>query len=76
MAEKREPLERAEIRIQEMGRELKKMLPKGWHFVIILASQGEKGFSTYISTIERKSAVSLMKETAEQIEKKGFIFDV
>ena len=76
MEEKREPLERAETRIQEMGRELKKMLPNGWEFVIVLASRGDKGVSTYISTIERKSAVSLMKETAEQIEKRGFSFDV
>ena len=72
----REPLEVAERKVQEIGRMLKPMLPKGWEFVLGLASRGENGYTTYISTMERKSAVEYLRELADNIEKDGFEFKV
>lgn len=65
-------LEAAEIAARRLGRKLKEKIPKGWGFVLVLSSFGEKdeGFKTYLSTIEREGAVKLLREMADAIEGK------
>lgn len=66
--EGRAPLEAAERRAQELGRMLKEGMPEGWGFVLVLASFGEAGYSTYVSNLDRGGAASLMRELAGKIE--------
>jgi len=59
----REPLEKAEVQARKIGREIKKHIPEGWCFTLVLASKGVGGYSTYISNIERDSAIRMLGET-------------
>lgn len=43
-------------------------LPPGWGAVLLIASHGSKGFSTYASTLDRSSVPTLLRESAAQIE--------
>ena len=68
---KREPLEKAEIEARKIGKQIKKMIPNGWCFTLVLASKGEGGYSTYISDIERESSIKMLGETVlSMIDKK------
>lgn len=64
----RAPLESAENKARDIARTLKAACPPGWGFVLVLASYGEDGFSTYMSSVERQDAVKLMREMADRIE--------
>jgi len=68
----REPLEKAEVQARKIGREIKKYIPEGWCFTLVLASKGEEGgYSTYISNIERDSAIEMLGEIVlSMIDKK------
>jgi len=59
----REPLEKAEVQARKIGKEISKHIPKGWCFTLVLASKGAKGYSTYISNIERESSIKMLGET-------------
>lgn len=58
----RESLERAEQVAREIGRELKSRMPHGWGFILWLESFGRDGFATYLSSIERETAIRSIKE--------------
>ena len=66
----RATLEEAEIKCRDIARKIKSEMPKHWGFLLILTSHGEKGFSTYLSSVERECAVSLLRETADSIEER------
>lgn len=66
---KRAPLESAEVRAREIARMLKEAMPAGWGFVVLLASFGDDGFSTYLSSMERATAIEFLREMATKIEK-------
>ena len=61
---RREPLEKAEIQARKIGMEIKKHIPAGWCFTLVLASKGEEGYSTYISNIRREDSIKMLTETA------------
>lgn len=66
----REPLERAEVQAQRLGRVITGSIPHGWGFVLGLFSFGPDGFVTYISSGERASTIDLLRELATKIERK------
>ena len=68
MADKRAPLEAAEVRVAEIARILKSAMPEGWGFFLCLTSFGDGGFFTYLSNLERSSAVKFLRETADKLE--------
>jgi len=61
---RRATLEEAERRAREISRRLRKDMPAGWGFILMLASfeRGGGGGLTYLSTIERESAIRLLEE--------------
>ncbi len=65
----RSPLEAAEVKCREIALLLKDVMPPGWRFVLILASEGEGGFMTYMANAQREGAIKLLRELAEKIEK-------
>ena len=67
----RELLERAEIKAKEIGRKLKKGMPEGWSYFLILASNGADGFCTYLSTAQRSCAIKMLREMATHLETNG-----
>jgi hypothetical protein len=67
----RAPLESAENEARRIGRQLKASMPPGWGFVVVLAYFGEAndgGFKTYLSSVDRESAMNLLREMADAIE--------
>lgn len=60
-------LEEAERSAQLLGRTIADELPQGWMFLLVLASVGDNGFSTYLSNIERASAIDLFEETVRRM---------
>ena len=69
MEKPRAVLEQAEVAVRKLGEAMVKKCPAGWGFVTILASFGENGFSTYVANVERASAISLLREMADKIER-------
>lgn len=63
----RATLETAEAAARRMGVAISKHVPPGWRFVLVLASSGAQGASTYIASIERESAVALLEELTARI---------
>ena len=64
----RAPLEVAENRIRDIGRDIHDRMPANWGFVLVMSSMGGPGLSTYLSSLERSGAVKLMRELADSIE--------
>lgn len=58
----REPLEMAENKAGSIGRILAQNMPKGWGFVLLLATYGDGGITTYLSNCERQDIINLMQE--------------
>lgn len=49
----RAPLEAAEIEARRLGEEIRKRMPPGWGFTLLVSSIGHGGFSTWIGTHDR-----------------------
>ena len=64
----RASLEQAERVARELGRNLKERMPPGWGFILWLESFGEDGFATYLSSIERETAIRSIKEWIARME--------
>jgi hypothetical protein len=66
----RAPLETAEVMCRDVARLLKGACPKGWGFFLVLAdfSGPGEGFKTYMSSMEREGAISLLREMADTLE--------
>lgn len=64
----RAPLETAERAVRHMAELLDASTPPGWLFVVLLASEGEGGLSTYISNAQRTEVVALLRELADHLE--------
>ena len=47
---------------KETGRYIKSQMPPGWGFVLILASYGDEGAMTYLSSIDRETCIKMLKE--------------
>lgn len=62
MTADRASLEEAERRAREIAIVVKAMSPKGWGFILWLESLGQDGFATYLSTIERETAIRSLRE--------------
>lgn len=65
-------------RLQEIGRIIRKELPTGWGFSLLVAASGDiKGVTLYISTINRADALQVMREfIANQKEERNWMRDV
>jgi hypothetical protein len=51
------------LRLQDIGRIIKRELPAGWAFTMLVANQGGvHGVTLYISTIDRGDSLQLMRE--------------
>ena len=65
----RAPLESAEVTARKIGERLAEKMPPGWGFTLVLASYGEGGFCTYISSVQREGAVKMLHELLDKIER-------
>lgn len=52
---------------------VKKRLPKGWGFALIVFPFSRPGISNYISNAERASMIQALEETAKRLKNKGDI---
>lgn len=57
-----EPLESAEIAARRMAAAIGKATPAGWGFIVFLMKHGHGGHATYLSSIERDSAIRALEE--------------
>lgn len=72
------PLETAEVKCRRIGELIGKDMPKGWGFMLILASHGsgvddggrEIGRMTYISNCQREGMIGMMREMIEKFERR------
>lgn len=64
----RASLEQAERVARDLGRSLKDRMPPGWGFILWLESFGADGFATYLSSIERETAIRSIKEWIARME--------
>lgn len=62
MTDHRASLEEAEIAAQRLARQIDAGTPAGWRFMLFLASEGYAGYSTYVSNVERESAIEMVRE--------------
>lgn len=65
MSERRikEEADEIRLRLQDIGRLIKRELPEGWGFTMLVASHGTvEGVTLYISTVDRADALQLMRE--------------
>lgn len=58
----RASLEEAERTARVIAARVKEMTPPGWGFILWLESFGQDGFATYLSTIERETAIRSLRE--------------
>lgn len=58
----RSTLDQAIEHAKELGRQLKQEIPEGWGFCLVLASYGEGGFMTYLSSVEREAAMKMLRK--------------
>lgn len=65
----RASLEEAEVAVRRVGRTIGDQMPKGWGFVLVMASHGEDGFATYLSNMEREGTVKLLREMADKVDR-------
>ena len=63
----RAPLEAAEVVARRVGRLIGSRVPEGWGFVLVLASAGGDGFSTFVSNLEAPGSVQLLEEIARKM---------
>lgn len=69
MPDDRASLEEAEITARKLGRLLHSQMPKGWGFVLVLASYGEpSAFMTYLSSVQREDALRMLRELLTKVE--------
>ncbi len=54
--------------LKSLGRRLKKAMPKGWGFTLLIFSYGDKGATFYTSSAEREGSIKLMKEFLRKME--------
>lgn len=64
----RASLEEAERQAREIGKHIQEHMPDGWGFILWLESFGPDGFATYLSTIERETAIRSLKEWIARME--------
>lgn len=62
----RDSLFEAEEEARKIARLLKERMPPGWGFFLCLASFGDDGFTTYLSSVQRECAGSMMLEILEK----------
>lgn len=55
-------LEEAERQGQYAARAMKKIMPRGWGFLLVMAQFGPDGDLTYVSDINREDAVAMLLE--------------
>jgi hypothetical protein len=59
--------------LQEIGRGLKKQLPAGFQFVLLVSRMGPDQTLLYLSTVERADAIQVMREfIAVQMEERNW----
>lgn len=61
-------LELAEQQLKTIGRLIKKRLPPDWGFLLALASFGDEGQATYLSSFTRATAIGFLREMATYLE--------
>ncbi len=68
MSDRQNKLETNEEALRLLGRVLKDVLPAGHGFILFLASHGPDGYMSYLSSVERESAISCLKEWLMRVE--------
>lgn len=64
----RASLEQAETAARGICDKLKQQMPPGWGFILWLESFGPDGFATYLSSIERETAMRSLREWLARME--------
>lgn len=55
-----------EVKLKEIGKIIKSVLPKGWGFSLMIFNYGDKGNMFYISSANRQDMIEAMKEFIER----------
>mgnify|MGYP001609691257 CR=1 FL=1 len=61
-------LEQAENCARDIGRIIKKSMPEGWGFSLVLFSFGEDGLMTYLSSGQREDCIKMLEELLTKIK--------
>ena len=61
-------LEEAENKCRDIARDIKSKMPSHWGFVLIMATHGEKGFMTYMSSLNRSDCIKMMEEMVGKLK--------
>lgn len=64
----RASLEEAEAAARDLARIIKGRMPPGWGFILWLQSFGEGGYCTYVSSIDRETAIRSLGEWIARME--------
>lgn len=69
------PFESIEVLAQRLARHIAEQTPDGWQFVLHLVQQGEGGFATYVSNVQRETAIRFHVEWLERMKVDGQYLD-
>ena len=61
-------LEQAENHARDLGRLLKKNMPEGWGFSLVLYNFEGDGFMTYLSSGNREDCIKMIEELLTKIK--------
>ena len=67
----RASLQDAEYSARKIARDIKAAMPRGWGFVLVLATHGDGGDMTYVSSLERAGAITMLSELVASITVDG-----
>lgn len=70
----RAPHEHAEVVAQQIAEEIGDRMPPGYGFMLWLSSYGMGGYSTYVSSINREDAITMVDEWLRKM-RAGRAFD-
>lgn len=68
---KRDTLEQAEVKCQQLGSTLAAQMPHGWGFMLHLFTVGGPGYSTFVSTARPEYILPMLEEVVARMHVDG-----
>lgn len=67
----REGLRAVEDQAQSLMAAIESTLPSGWGAVVLFAQHGQKGYASYVSSLDRSAIPTFLRECATMIEERS-----
>ena len=64
-------LREIEDKAQGIMRAIDEQLPPGWGAVLLFSTHGSKGYASYVSTLDRSSMPTFLRECATMVEERS-----